>query len=156
MSLIIIYTLNWRDKVNKGRVNSKKLWQNLSGLRHTNHRTTIMADHTAQRPSITPRSPPSHLCWKKTVLDSLDLKNFRPVSNLSFLSKIIEKVVHSRMVSHLEALAQFAYRCHHNTETALLKVFRDIATAVDGERVMALYLLDLSAVFDMVGHSILL
>ena len=58
---------------------------------------------------------------KKIGLDINDLKNFRPVSNLSFLLKILKKVVHGRMVAHLEATdarprTQSAYRRHHSTD----------------------------------------
>ena len=61
---------------------------------------------------------------KKTRLDPDELKNYRPVSNLT---KLAERVVSSRLVSHLNAHGlmpqlQSAYRRHHRTETALLKV----------------------------------
>ena len=64
---------------------------------------------------------------KKSSLDHNDLKNCRPVSNLSFVSKIIEKVILSQLFSHLSTYQlfspfQFAYRTGHSTETALLKV----------------------------------
>ena len=79
---------------------------------------------------------------KKTGLDINDLKNFRPVSNVSFLSKILEKVVHGRMVAHLEATdamhrTRSAYYRHHSTAIALLKVFNDINTAIDSGHVPA-------------------
>ena len=98
---------------------------------------------------------------KKTRLDINDLKNFRPVSNLSFLSKILEKVVCGRMVAHLEATdamprTQSAYRRHHSTETELLNVLNDINTAIHSGQVTALCLLDLSAEFDTVDRCILL
>ena len=51
---------------------------------------------------------------------------------------------------------QSAYRSHHSTETALLKVKTDILKAMDNWEVMCLVLLDLSATFDMVDHKILL
>ena len=59
------------------------------------------------------------------------LKKFRPVSNLSFISKVIEKVVASRLLDHMvenELLESFqsAYRAGHSTETALLRVHHDI------------------------------
>ena len=83
------------------------------------------------------------------------------MSNLSFLSKILEKVLNDRMVDHLEATdamprTQSAYCRHHSTETALLKVFNDINTVIDFGQVTALCLLDPSAVFDTVDHCILL
>ena len=67
---------------------------------------------------------------KKPGLDAEILKNYRPVSNLSFLSKVIEKVIASRIISHIEnnsIIDQFqsAYKCDHSTETALLRVYND-------------------------------
>ena len=68
---------------------------------------------------------------KKTTLDKNELMNYRPVSNLSFISKILEKVVASRLLSHMEANSmsnnlQSAYKKFHSTESALLKVENDV------------------------------
>ena len=89
------------------------------------------------------------------------MKNYRPVSNLSFISKILEKVVASQLISHVQAAGlsnpiQSAYKKHHSTETALLKIHNDILMAMDDGKVTALTLLDLSAAFDTIDHSILL
>ena len=70
---------------------------------------------------------------KKPGLDPQVLKNYRPVSNLSFLSKVIEKVISSRIPTHIadnDLIDKFqsAYRCGHSTETALLRVYSDIVT----------------------------
>ena len=98
---------------------------------------------------------------KKSSLDPDVLNNYRPVSNLPFVSKIIEKVVDARLEEHLrendlhEPL-QSAYRKHHSTETALIKIQSDILHALDSGRVAALVLLDLSAAFDTIDHSILI
>ena len=94
-------------------------------------------------------------------LDRNVLKSFRPVSNLSFLSKIIEKVVASRLLDYMIANnlmdpMQSAYRKGHSTETTLLRVHNDIVSAVDKGHGVCLILLDLSAAFDTVDHSILL
>ena len=67
---------------------------------------------------------------KKALLELL-LKNFRPVSNLTYLSKIIERVAAKCLISHqdvndLQEVFQSAYRQYHITETALLKVQEDI------------------------------
>ena len=64
---------------------------------------------------------------KKTNLDHTEFKNYRSVSNLSFLSKVIEKVVALQLTSYLEdnrlcELLQSAYKKSHNTETALIKL----------------------------------
>ena len=98
---------------------------------------------------------------KKRGLDSSDNKNFRPVSNLSFLSKLLEKVVASQLNDFLEKTnalpsLQSAYRKFHSTESALLKVFSDLCKAVDEGNICLLGLLDLSSAFDTIDHEILL
>ena len=88
------------------------------------------------------------------------MKNYCPVSNLPFLSKILEKAIASRLEQHLSVNnlhdnLQSAYRACHSTETALLKVQNDIVTALDNKCMAALVLLDLSAAFDVIDHQIL-
>jgi hypothetical protein len=85
---------------------------------------------------------------------------YRPVSNLSFASKIAEKVVASRLKkhlsdNHLNEPRQSAYRSRHSTKTALLAVSNDILRAVDNKQAVLLVLLDLSAAFDTIDHHIL-
>ena len=97
---------------------------------------------------------------KKPGLEAV-FKNFRPISNLSFLSKVVERVVSKQIINHmqrnkLEVVCQSAYKVHHSTETALLKVHNDILLAMDQRRVTLLVLLDLSAAFDTVDVSLLL
>ena len=98
---------------------------------------------------------------KKPTLDVEDANSYRPISNLSFASKFVERVVATRFSSHAERHRLFpsnqsAYRRHHNTETAVVSVLNDIIRAVDNSEVTALVLLDLSAAFDTVDHSTLL
>ena len=98
---------------------------------------------------------------KKPSLDQNNLKNYRPVSNLPFLSKILEKVVLSQLFTYLNShnlisSSQSAYRPFHSTETALLKVSNDILTSLDCSEISVLTLLDLSAAFDTIDHQILL
>ncbi len=88
-------------------------------------------------------------------------KNYRPVSNLAFISKLIEKAVALQLIEHLKLNKlydkfQSAYRTFYSTETALLRVKNDILNAMDNRNVMLLLLLDLSAAFDTIDHSILL
>ena len=98
---------------------------------------------------------------KKPSLDFEIFSNFRPVSNLKFLSKVIEKVAAMRLTNYLcdndlnESL-QSAYKKHHSCETALLRVQNDILKSIDDKQCVVLLLLDLSAAFDTVDHKILL
>ena len=98
---------------------------------------------------------------KKSELDSNDMKNFRLVSNLPFISKIQEKVVLTQLKNHLSSndlleICQSAYRKDHSTETAVLSVFDGLLFSVDERLVSLLALLDLSATFDTLDHTILL
>ena len=98
---------------------------------------------------------------KKRTLDEDVLNNYRPVSNLAFISKITEKVVASRlnhhlMVNNLQEPFQSAYRMNHSTETAMLRVQNDIIRALGDNKVVLLVLIDLSAAFDTVNHQRLL
>lgn len=98
---------------------------------------------------------------KKASMDPQELKNYRPVSNLSFVSKLVERLAVRQLLNYLETNEllpplQSAYRRHHSTETALLKVLSDIMDAADNKKVTLLALLDLSAAFDCVDHDILL
>ena len=102
-----------------------------------------------------------HPLLKKPSLPDDDLNNFRPISNLNFISKILEKVVASRIQSHLlsnslSSSFQSAYRMFHSTETILLGIHNDLILAMDRGEVTSLILLDSSAAFDTVDHSILL
>jgi exonuclease III len=98
---------------------------------------------------------------KKSSLDPNELNNFRPISNLPFLSKILEKVVLHQLSQHLLtnnllSLHQSAYRAGHSTETALIRILNDILTSLDDDKISVLLLLDLSAAFDTIDHEILL
>ena len=98
---------------------------------------------------------------KKSTLDPDILSNYRPVSNLSFISKILEKVIAKRLEDHkkihqLHEPFQSAYRSGHSTETAVLRVHNDILQAIDDGKCVFLVLLDLSAAFDTVSHNITL
>ena len=98
---------------------------------------------------------------KKPTLCPEELNNYRPLSNLPFISKILEKVVFSQIFPHLEIndlleFFQSAYRPFHSTETALIKIFNDLLCAADAGKVSVLTMLDLSAAFDTFDHSILL
>lgn len=98
---------------------------------------------------------------KKPSLDPLTLKNYRPVSNLPFISKVVERVVSSQLASYLHKnglnpIFQSAYRPDHSVETALLRVHNDILEAMDKQQGVILVLLDLSSAFDTICHDTLL
>lgn len=98
---------------------------------------------------------------KKANLSPEELKNFRPVSNLPFVSKILEKVVAVQLNRYLKSEKllepnQSAYRPQHNTETALVRIQNDLLCAADEGKVSILALLDLSAAFDTIDHGILI
>ena len=97
---------------------------------------------------------------KKANLDLIKT-NYRPVSNLAFLSKITEKAVALQISDHISSNQmhqefQSAYRKNHSTETALLRMCNDILVNMNKQRVTLLVFLDLSAAFDTVDHDILL
>ena len=98
---------------------------------------------------------------KKLGLNPDCTSSYRPVSNLIFLSKLVERLVCGQLIAYLQknhhlVLQQSAYRQHHSTETAMLKIASDVFDATDAGHVTILALLDLSAAFDTVDHDILL
>ena len=83
------------------------------------------------------------------------------MSNLTFMSKIVERAAASQLNAYLSTNGllprhQSAYRRKHSIETAMLRVWSDILTSADVRDVTLLGLLDLSAAFDCVDHGILL
>ena len=95
---------------------------------------------------------------KKQGLDPEILKNYRPVANLSFISKIIEKTIAIQIHDHLinnDIVDNFqsAYKAGHSCETALLRVYKDIVTTISRGNGAMLVLLDLSAAFDTNDHD---
>ena len=102
-----------------------------------------------------------HPLLKKNSLVHDDLSSYHPISNLNFISKILERIVHSRINTYLSSFPslchfQSAYRKLHSTETALLCITNDLLTSCNQQKVSALVLLDLSAAFDTIDHNILL
>ena len=101
------------------------------------------------------------LLKKKLDLDPLQFKNYRPISNLSFISKLIECAVCDQLMDHayktgnLERL-QSAYCSNHSTETALLKIKADILNNMENQHVTGILLLDLSAAFNTVSKNLLI
>lgn len=98
---------------------------------------------------------------KRPGLDASLLSNFRPISKLPFVSKILEKEVCSQLQTFLQSqnifeIFQSGFKALHSTETALLRVFNDILLTADSGNSVLLVLLDLTAAFDTVDHNILI
>ena len=98
---------------------------------------------------------------KKCNLDKENLSNYRPISNLTFVSKVNDGVVSKQLndylhANHLYTRSPSAYRKLHSMETAMLRVMNDMLCAVDKHNQVALVLLDLSAAFDTIDQDLLL
>ena len=98
---------------------------------------------------------------KDSSIESNQLSNYRPIANLPFLSKMIEKLVYSELKNYLSSnflypRMQSAYRKFHSTETALVKLFNGVACSIDAGEEVALVLLDLSSAYDTIDHVCLI
>ena len=107
--------------------------------------------------------------WKVAVVRPLikgpnldtEYKNYCPISNLSFMAKLIEKAAQIQLMAHftehnLLPKHQNAYRKHFSTETAILNICDNIWTNMENSKLTSIICLDLSVAFDTVNHSILL
>ena len=102
-----------------------------------------------------------HPVLKKANLDPENMNNYRPISNLSFLSKTLERVLMNQLSTYLTENSlhdpfQSAYQPHHSVETAILRVQNHLLSAMNEGKISLLILLDMSAAFDTVNHDILL
>ena len=84
---------------------------------------------------------------KNPKLNTEELNSYRPIANLKFLGKMIERVVALQIKDHIShhflyATTQSAYRAHHSCETALLRVYNDLLLALDVGQEAILVLLD--------------
>ena len=94
----------------------------------------------------------------KNINKGTELKNYRPVSNLSFLSKLVERVGMKQILWHcdlngLMPYHQSAYRKFHSSETLLIRLINDLLWAFENSELIPQILLDLSATFDTVPHD---
>ena len=108
-------------------------------------------------------------CWKEVIVLPVQknhnlgtyLTNYRPISNLTFFSKLLEKVILNQLWNQLKTNNllpnyQSAYRANHSTETVILYLCDNILQSMGKNINTAMVALDLSAAFDTVNHKILL
>ena len=98
---------------------------------------------------------------KKPGLDIECLSNYRPISQLPFISKILERIVSKQLINYLNTNSLFdtrqsAYRKCHSPETLLLSILDNILNKLNNNSNLQLILLDLSAAFDTIDNSILI
>src|SRR6218665_1722960 len=98
---------------------------------------------------------------KHEGLNPTDPGNFRPIANVSFISKVVEKIIAYQLLPYLEAnnlipAIQPGFRKGHSAETLLLRLLSDIYGAIDHSQLTLLALFDVGAAFDTVDHGILL
>ena len=92
--------------------------------------------------------------------DTEEYNNYRPISNTSFIAKLLEKTALIELNTHVKAYNlhaenQSGYREKYSCETAMVKIINDINDIIENGNMVALILLDLSAAFDTVDHEIL-
>lgn len=93
--------------------------------------------------------------------DRADAGNYRPISLLPVLSKLLEKHVHNQLQTHISQFSilppeQFAYRFQHSCEDLLTHCINAWQRALDRGQVVAIAFLDMSKAFDTVSHRKLL
>uniref|UniRef100_A0A803TKZ4 Reverse transcriptase domain-containing protein n=1 Tax=Anolis carolinensis TaxID=28377 RepID=A0A803TKZ4_ANOCA len=98
---------------------------------------------------------------KKASLGPTNICNYRPISNLPFLGKVLERVVASQLQGFSEDTdfldqSQSGFRPGFSTKTALVALVDDLRRELDRGSVTLLVLLDISAAFDTIDHGILL
>jgi len=87
--------------------------------------------------------------------------NYRPISNLSTISKVLERLALAQLGPRLLSSTNFCpfqsgFRTGHSTETALLELLNDVFTAGDDRRFTVIIGLDISAAFDTISHAVML
>ena len=107
-------------------------------------------------------------CWKKAKIipllkkgDPLQPKNYRPVSLLPVLSKILERVVYTQVIEYLDRNGLFhpshhGSRAGHSTTTALIEMYDQWLEGIENNEMTAVMMIDLSAAFDLVNHDLFL
>ena len=115
--------------------------------------------------SITNKKFPTS--WKSSKViplhksdDPLNPKNYRPVTIVPILSKILERAIFNQIIAYLDHNRlvhpnHHAYRAQHNTNTALVQMYDGWLQAAEAGQMAGVCLLDMSAAFDVVDHGLL-
>ena len=98
---------------------------------------------------------------KGADLDAENLKNYRPISNMTFILKVFEKAAFIQISKHVQkndllSPNQSGYKQYHSCETALLEIVNNNQQFIQNDNLTAVLMLDLSAAFDTVDHNCLL
>ena len=109
------------------------------------------------------------MVWKRVVVEPLlkkqalecIFKNYRPLSNLPVISKLIEKVAMKQIQDHSNRknttpTHQSTYKVNHSCEIALLFLHNEILSSFEKQEITKLCAIDLSAAFDTVDHGIMM
>ena len=165
-NLAEIFASFFTEKINRIRseLSSNNAPQLDDVLDKNNHCEMSSFSLQQQMPHLNPARPDQYKTGhispsiKKIGLNTELVQNYRPVPNLAFVSKVIERVVAKQLSDHMQDDVhdqfQLAYRQHDSTETALIKVHCDILSAVDRGCVVVLVMLDLTAAFETINHAI--
>ena len=89
------------------------------------------------------------------------VENYRPISVIQAVSKVIEKIVHEQFYEYLEtnnllSSSQFGFRKHRSTEAAATVFFDKVKRGVDKNKMVGAIFIDLCKAFDTIGHGELL
>ncbi len=93
--------------------------------------------------------------------DKESVNNYRPISVLPVVSKILERHVHNHLYNFLSSHnlitdSQSGFRPLHSTSTALIKLYDDLLTNMNNGQLTGMVFIDLRKAFDTVNHEILL
>ena len=95
---------------------------------------------------------------KDLDLDPENIKNYRPISNTTFLSKVLEKAAFSQIISHVHKNGlynrnQSGCKQNHSCETALLYIINNIQQSIHNDNLTEVLMQDLSAAFDTIDQG---